>query len=124
MSEAKRPHRATGKKPPGGARPGAGRKPGATNALPYGAIKAVRAVNLRVPEGAPPEVAELANRALQRVVDVMEGRVKVDSGGVLKAATLLREEVCGPVAQKLSVGGEGEPISIQIIRTTAASENS
>lgn len=85
----------------GGRRPGAGRPPGTRNALEYGEAKAVNACKLRLPKDATPEAEYLAQRSLQRIVDVMEGGVShLESGAVLKAATRLREEVCGPLTQK------------------------
>ena len=86
----------------GGRRPGAGRPKGSTNALGYGEAKAVHACKLRLPKDATPEAEYLAQRALQRIVDVMEGGVShLESGSVLKAATRLREEVCGSLTQKV-----------------------
>jgi hypothetical protein len=112
----RRQHRATGRKPPGGKRPGAGRPKGSRNALPYGAVQAVEAVSLRVPEGASPAAKALADRAFQRVVDVLEERVDFKMAPpVLKAATIIREEVCGPLAQKLEHSGPGgQALSISI----------
>lgn len=104
MTDAKRKHRATGRKPPGGNRPGSGRPEGTPNVLPYGAVVAIEACGLRVPDGTPEDVALLADRALMRIADVMEERVDfMRAGHVLKAATQLRNEVCGPIAQKLEV---------------------
>lgn len=98
----KRPHRATGKKPPGGRRPGAGRPKGSDNALPYGAVQAVASLRHRVPEEVSPALKAIADRALSRVVDVLEERVGYrEMAGVLKAATILREEVCGPLKQRV-----------------------
>jgi len=93
------------KKGSGGKRPGAGRRPG-PNVLAYGEVKAVKAAKLRLPEGADEESQQLAGRSLQRIVDVMEARVShLHAGNVLKAATRLREEVCGPLTQKVDVSG-------------------
>ncbi|AAK94377.1 hypothetical protein Mx8p42 [Myxococcus phage Mx8] len=116
MSNSPRKHRATGKKPPGGARPGAGRPKGSRNALPYGAVQAVESLSLRVPEGAHPEAKRLADRAFARVVDVLEERVDFKlAAPVLKAASMIREEVCGPIAQKHEVAGkDGQALSISI----------
>lgn len=112
----RRPHRATGRKPPGGARPGAGRPEGSTNALPMGAIQAIKALNLRVPESTPEPLKALANRALERVADVLEEEVDFrQANAVLKAATMLREEICGPVAQQVKHSGpNGEALSVVI----------
>lgn len=113
MSNANLPR----KKGSGGKRDGAGRPEGSNNTLRYGEVKAIRAANLRLPEGADEESHELAGRALQRIADVMECRVShLHAGNVLKAATRLREEVCGPVAQKLEhSGANGGPITHQLV---------
>lgn len=89
-------------KPNGGKRPGAGRKPGSRNTLPLGAVAAVRSAGLRVPDSATEAQRQLADRALVRVADVLEeGVSSFQAGHVLKAATILREEVCGPAKQKV-----------------------
>lgn len=96
-----RKHRATGNKPPGGKRPGAGRPPGSNNALPYGVVQAVKALNYRVPEDKPDALKAVANRSFERIIDVLEEKVGFkEATGVLKAATMLREEICGAIAQK------------------------
>lgn len=84
--------------------------------LPKGAIQAVKALGLRVPEGTDPALREVADRAFQRVVDVLEERVGFQQAGhVLKAATVLREEVCGPLAQTVKhTGPNGEALAINI----------
>ncbi|WP_201756306.1 hypothetical protein [Corallococcus silvisoli] len=73
-------------------------------------------MSLRVPEGASPAAKALADRAFARVVDVLEERVGFQQAGhVLKAATIIREEVCGPVAQKVQHSGpDGQALSINI----------
>lgn len=94
---------------------------GSDNALPLGAVKAIKALGLRVPADAPDAHRELADEALQRIVDVM--REDVDgfkAGAVLKAATHLRDEICGPLAQKLKVAGDkDEPLEV-VVRTESA----
>lgn len=109
----KRRHRATGN-PRGGRREGAGAKPG----LPTFAIPALKSLRHRVPEGTPEELASIADRAFQQVVAVMEGvHLDAESATVLKAAATLREEICGPVAQKVQhQGANGEPLEI-VVRT-------
>lgn len=93
---------------------------GSANALPLGAIKAIKAAGLRVPKEATPEARELADEALQRIVDVM--REDVDgfkAGGVLKAATHIRSEICGPLVQKVEASGpDGGPLEV-IVKTVA-----
>lgn len=108
-------------KPPkgqhGGKRPNAGRKPGSGNSLGYGEVKALRALRHRVPEGMAPELAEVAGISLDRIVDVMMERVPPSAApSVLKAATTLREEICGSVAQKVNVGGpDGGPLTVRVV---------
>lgn len=105
---ARRPHRRTGNKPPGGRREGSGRPEGSTNALPMGAVQAIRTLNLRVPESAPELAKDIANRAFQRAVEVMEEQVDFRlAPSVLKAVTVIREEICGSVSQKHEVTGAG-----------------
>lgn len=113
----RRPHRATGKKAPGGARPGAGRPEGTANALPLGYVQALKGLRHRVPEGTPEALADVAGVALDRLVDVMLERVEDPqlAAQVLKASTLIRAEVCGPPAQKHEVTGkDGQGLSINI----------
>lgn len=59
-----------------------------------------------MPEGTSEEAADLADTALQRVIDVMNEKVgSFQAGHVLKAATRIREEVCGPIEQRHRVEG-------------------
>ena len=88
----------------GGSREGAGRPAGSRNALPYGAVQALRSMRWRVPADAHPAVAEGADYALARIFDVLAGRVPAHkSTQVLKAAVVIREEFCGPVTRKMEV---------------------
>jgi hypothetical protein len=90
----------------GGKREGAGRPPGSRNTLPTGTVRALKAQRLRVPADASPEAAEVAGRALERLVDVLEGRVRSHKAlATLKAVAMVREEVCGPIEKKLRVSG-------------------
>lgn len=100
----------------GGKRQGAGRKEGSKNALPAGTVKAIKAARLRVPDDASPEAGELAGRALERIIDVMEDRVGFGGFAVLSAARAIREEVCGPVKQKVEhTGADGGPLTIKVV---------
>ena len=103
MDQPKRKHVATGKKPPGGARPGAGRPKGA-NLLEYGESSAIRAMKLRVPEDAPEEYAQLAGEALETLVKVMRGEVhSEDAPHRRNAARDIREEICKPIPKAVAV---------------------
>lgn len=101
----------------GGKREGAGRKAGSRNTLGYGEVKALRSLRYRLKEGTPPEMAAAAGIALDRIVDVMMERVPPTAApSVLKAATLLREEACGPIAQKHEVAGpEGGALVVKVV---------
>lgn len=87
----------------GGRRKGAGRRKGSENTLDYGEVAAIAAAKLRAPPAdAPPEVHQLAARALQRITDVMEAKVwEKQARNVLAAATRIREEACGLLTQKV-----------------------
>lgn len=100
----------------GGKRPGAGRPPGSSNALEYGEVKALRVAGLRVPKDASDEARKLADYAQARIIDVMAGEVdSFAAGNVLKAATHLRSEICGPVAQKTEISGaNGAPLEVVV----------
>lgn len=73
----------------------------------------------RVPAGTPEAVADLADRALLRAVDVMEERVDPRAAkGVLQAAFGIREDVCGPVPRDINLKGT---LSFeQLVRKAAA----
>lgn len=112
----RRPHRATGNKPPGGRREGAGRPQGSSSALRYGEVKALRGLRYRVPEGTHEAFADVADIAFERIVDVMLERVDPKQGAqVLKSATHIREEICGPVAQRLEhTGADGASLVVEV----------
>jgi hypothetical protein len=108
VEQPKRKHRATGKKAPGGKRPGAGRPKGSSNALGYGEVTALRTLKHRIPEGTHAALSDVAGEAFEKIVAVMREEVGwQEAPSVLKAATLLRQEVCGPMASKHEVTGEG-----------------
>lgn len=78
--------------------------PSAPPALP---ARVIKTAGYRVPKDAPPEVAAIADRALQRYVDVMDERVEpMMAGHVLRAAEKVREEVCGPVPKEVKISGK------------------
>lgn len=97
------------KKQRGGRRPGAGRPKGATNALALGEVRAIKALRLRVPESTPEPLASVADEAFDVVVRTMRGE-QFDPGMAqvqLRAAAMVREEVCGPVKQRVEHSFEG-----------------
>jgi len=98
----------------GGKRLGAGRKPGG-NALGYGEVKAIRALRIRTPESLPEEAKELAGEAFEAVVRVMRREVQGrGTQDVLRAAAMVREEICGPITQKHELEAKGG-LSFQLI---------
>lgn len=118
-----RKHRATGQ-PKGGKRPGAGKPLGTKQVLEYGEVKAIKAAGLRVPEAASPGAREVADEALATLIDGMRGELSYLEGPMqVKCAVRLREEICGPLAQKLEHSGPDGgalQVSIQINRTVTA----
>lgn len=102
--------------PRGGKRVGAGRPKGSRDVLPRGAVTAIKAAGLRVPEEADPAARALADEALGAVAAVMRDDWKVPGASAkLAAATHIREEICGPVPRKQEISGpQGTPISILI----------
>lgn len=108
----------SGTKGHGGKRAGAGRPvgTGSPHVLGHGERAAVKAAGLRVPKDAPESYRELADEALGTLVDVMRGGVHfTEAGPRLKAATRIREEVCGPLAQKVEHSGkDGAPLGFVI----------
>lgn len=98
----KRKHVATGN-PRGGQREGAGRPAGVKNVLPIGSVAAVKSLRLRVPESTPEPLAEVADEAFNAIVGVMRSEA-FDPGMAsarLRAAAMVREEICGPVKQRV-----------------------
>jgi len=68
----------------------------------------------RIPDNAPPELAEIAARALQRIVEVMD-KPERNSRDRLDAAKRVRDEVCGLLAQRTELsGGGGQPMAVSI----------
>jgi hypothetical protein len=89
----------------GGRRAGAGRPSGVREALPRGTVKAVQALRVRVPEGVPDELAEIADEAFNKMVAIVRGSGHRYQGIQLNAARAVREEICGPVATKVEHSG-------------------
>lgn len=101
----------------GGRRPGAGRPKGVREVLPRGAVKAIKALRHRVPEGTAAPLAEVADEAFAAVVAVMRKPATPGAFARLQAAAAIREEVCGPVPKKHELAGPGGapiPVSIAI----------
>lgn len=109
-----RPKGATDKRPrkrrPDRQRPsnaGKGRKKGSRNSLPQGAVGAIKGLHYRVPEGTAEPLAAVADEAFDRIVQVMREKVSpFASYAVLNAAKRVRDEVCGPLTQKVELGDE------------------
>lgn len=108
----------------GGARPGAGRPEGVNEPLPRGTIAALKGLRHRVPSGTPEVAADIADEAFSAIVDVMRGEFRrKGSREVLRAATALRAEVCGPIVQKLEhTGADGQALIVEV-RTYGADED-
>lgn len=97
----------------GGKRPGAGRPTGATSPLRLGEVQAVKALGLRVPEGAPQAHRAIADEAFETIVSVMRGEVFDPQVAAIRrnAAKDVREEICGPVKQRIEHSGSIETMS-------------
>ena len=96
-------------KPNGGKREGSGRPKGSKNVLAQGETAAVKALGLRVPEGARPEHRAIADEAFETIVSVMRGEVYDPQVAAIRrnAAKDLREEICGPIKQKIELSEDG-----------------
>jgi hypothetical protein len=100
----------------GGKRPGAGRPKGSRNALERGEVQALKALRRRVPKDAEPGDVALADEARDVILQAMRGGIHwQECPPRLKAATWVREEVCGPRPTKIEASGpDGEPLIINI----------
>lgn len=68
----------------------------------------MKAAGLRVPESATPEQRELADECLNTMTLVMRGHADFKQAPYrLKAATALREEICGPLKQRVEHSFDG-----------------
>lgn len=104
---------ATKRRGRGGKRPGAGRPAGSKNTLPLGAVSAIKALRHRVPDGTPKDLREVADEALGTVAAIMRGEFYDAQAAStrLRAAAMAREEICGPIAQKVQhAGHDGGPV--------------
>lgn len=115
MDQPKRKHTATGKKPPGGKRPGAGRPEG-KNLLEYGESSAIRAMKVRLPADATHEQEQLAGEAFETLVRVMRGEVDPEMAPHRRnAAKDVREEICKPIAKQLNLAdADGEKLQVSV----------
>jgi hypothetical protein len=94
--------------PRGGKRTGAGRPKGSKDELRRGELSALNALQYRIPEGTSEADIRLADEARDTILKVMRGEVHHSMAFPrLKAATYIREEICGTLAQRLQLGGEG-----------------
>jgi len=86
--------------PPTPPPPGTGRIAGTIVPLPPGAVSAINGLRYRVPPGTPEPLGQLADDAFDAVVGVMRGAHPWGAMAVLGAAKVVREEICGAVAQQ------------------------
>ena len=84
----------------------AGRPPGSTNALPKGCVQAVLSLRHRTPKDLDPELVAVADEAFGVIVRAMRGEFHFqDAGPRIRAATTVREELCGKVEERHLVEG-------------------
>jgi hypothetical protein len=106
----KRKHVATGNKPPGGSRVGAGRPPGSRAVLPHRSVAAINALNVakrRLGDVEDSEALNTLENVYSRVADVLNERVHFSSApSVLKAATIVADAVAGPQKQAVEHSGK------------------
>ena len=82
---------------------GPGRPRGSASGLPLGAVGAIKALRHRIPAGTPEALAAVADEAFSTVVAVMRGKVGHEVTARLNASRYVREEICGPIAQKVEL---------------------
>jgi hypothetical protein len=74
-----------------------------------GAVKAIKSLNLRKPDKMTPEQEEMLRETEDAIVKVMKGKVHGSvAGPVLKAAVTIRDEIVGPVAQRIDANVNGK----------------
>ena len=81
--------------------------PRAASRHPGDPAVATRALSWRVPREAPDDVRAAADEALEVILSVMRGGEPGERGARLRAAVRVREEVCGPIVQRLEVAVGG-----------------
>jgi hypothetical protein len=78
-------------------------------------VAALKGLRHRVPHGTPDTIADVADEAFGQIVEVMRGRVWKRPSEVLRAATAVRAEVCGPIVQKLEhTGADGQAMVVEV----------
>ena len=83
------------------------RRPKSSARTITGAV-ATRAIQWRVPTDAPDDVRAVADEALQTITAIMRGVGDAGPRGErLRAAVRVREEVCGPIVQRIDVAVGG-----------------
>lgn len=66
--------------------------------------RALHGLHYRVAPDTHPVLGDIADSALIRMIDVMNEQVDpVHAGNVLKAASMIRDEICGPIAKKVEL---------------------
>ncbi len=77
-------------------------------------------MGLRVPEDASPAARAIADEAFEVLVKVMRGQVSFVEAPIRRAAAKdVREEICGPVAQRVNLGGaDGGPLTVKVVEYT------
>jgi hypothetical protein len=113
--EDKRKHVKTGRKAPGGRRPGAGRPFGALDRVPRPTHGQIATITRHIPADATPAERQAAIYGLQRLVELASDD---DNPTVaIKAAIRLRDEICGVLTQRHEVtGAGGGAITVEVVR--------
>jgi hypothetical protein len=107
MSDARK-HRRTGPRPPRRSSRWRPSPHGLHQRLEYGEVRAIKPAKLHLPPGVDPGAAEIAGRALERIVDVMEERVShLQSASVLSSATRICHTFAADVLSCLCGGRRG-----------------
>lgn len=64
----------------------------------------IKSFRHRVPDNVSEDMKILADRSMERLSEVLEGSVPPDlAGHVIKAAGMLREEICGSITKSVDV---------------------
>lgn len=93
-------------------------KPPTPRGLSPADYDAIASARIRIPKDASPVEAMIAKRSLERLIEVMEGRVPFrKANAALKAAVMVREEICGPIQRTVEVKGG---LSLEALVSAAA----